>query len=52
VAKIIAKKSGKPTYVGCSVALGDSSIEEEMAGMKTAVETILKVLQEEGQDSG
>ena len=46
VAKIVAKRAGKPTYVGCSVGFGGvgGEVEEEMEGLKVAVEGILGVL--------
>ncbi|KAL9006310.1 MAG: hypothetical protein Q9188_000909 [Gyalolechia gomerana] len=46
VAKILARKTGKPTYVGCSVVLGNPPVEEEVAGMRAAVEEVMKVLGE------
>ena len=44
VAKIIAKKSGKPAYVSCSAVFGEFGIEAEMAGVKAAVEAAMKTL--------
>lgn len=46
VAKILARKTGKPTYVGCSVAFGNPTVEEEVAGMRAAVEEVMRVLGE------
>lgn len=44
-AKIIAKRTSKPTYVGCSVALPQgTSVEEEIEAAKVAVEGILALL--------
>ncbi|MCJ1409809.1 hypothetical protein MMC19_003892 [Ptychographa xylographoides] len=40
-AKILAKKTGKPTYVGCSATFGGATVEEEMAAVKIAVDAIL-----------
>jgi len=46
VAKILARRTGKPTYVGCSAVFGNYGIEEEMAGVKAAVDGIMKSLSE------
>ena len=47
VAKIVAKKSGRPTYVGCSVNLGmGARVEEEMEALRVAVDGAMGVLQE------
>lgn len=43
VAKIVARRTKKPVYVGCSIdpnALG-MSVEEEMEGLKKIVEVIV-----------
>ena len=44
VAKIIAKRTGKPAYVSSSVVFGSFGIEEEMAGLKAAVEGIMSIV--------
>lgn len=44
VAKILARKTEKPTYVGCSVVFGNPTVEEEVAGVRAAVEEVMKVL--------
>ena len=49
VAKIIAKRTKKPAYIGCSVLFEGASVEEEMEGMQVAVTGILKGLGEEGE---
>ena len=41
VAKIVAKRTNLPVYVGCSVHLGGASMEEELEGMKLIVTTIM-----------
>ncbi|KAM0798819.1 hypothetical protein BDR22DRAFT_791515, partial [Usnea florida] len=41
VAKILARRTGKPAYVGCSAVFGNSVVEEEMAALKTAIEAIM-----------
>ena len=46
VAKILARKTGKPTYVGCSAVFGGGQIEEEMAGVRAAVDGVMKALDE------
>ncbi|KAL6720497.1 hypothetical protein ACLMJK_002421 [Lecanora helva] len=44
VAKILAKRTEKPTYVSCSAVFGNYNLEEEMAAVKVAVENIMKAL--------
>lgn len=46
VAKILARRTGKPAYVGCSAVFGSHGIEEEIAGVRAAVEGIMKTLDE------
>jgi len=46
VAKILARRTQKPVYVGCSTVFGDGGIEEEMAGVRVAVEGVMGVLEE------
>ncbi|KAL8839607.1 MAG: hypothetical protein Q9176_004348 [Flavoplaca citrina] len=45
VAKVLARRTEKPTYVGCSVVLGNPTVEEEMTGVRIVVEEVLKVVQ-------
>ena len=49
VAKIIAKRTKKPAYVGCSVVFEGATVDEEMEGIQIAVAGILKGLGEEGE---
>ena len=49
VAKIIAKRTKKPTYVGCSVVFEGATVEEEMEGMQVAVTGILASLRGESE---
>ncbi|MCJ1440186.1 MAG: hypothetical protein MMC23_000669 [Stictis urceolatum] len=42
VGKILARRTGKPTYVGCSVGLGGASVEEEVEGIKAVVGAIVE----------
>ncbi|MCJ1387386.1 hypothetical protein MMC18_000229 [Xylographa bjoerkii] len=44
VAKIVARKTGRPTYVGCSATFGGATVEEEIEGVKAAIEAILNEL--------
>ncbi|KAL8847010.1 MAG: hypothetical protein Q9221_007923 [Calogaya cf. arnoldii] len=44
VAKILARKTEKPTYVGCSVVFGNPTVEEEMAGVRAVVEEVLRIV--------
>ncbi|KAL9025211.1 MAG: hypothetical protein Q9196_005931, partial [Gyalolechia fulgens] len=46
VAKILARKTAKPTYVGCSVGFGNPTVEEEVAGVRAAVAEAMKLLGE------
>lgn len=46
VAKILARRTGKPAYVGCSAVFGSLVIEEEMAAVKAAVDGVMGVLDE------
>lgn len=41
VAKILAKRMKQPIYVGCSVNLAGTTVEEEMEGLVTAVDQIV-----------
>lgn len=43
-AKIVARRTGKPTYIGCSVGLGSATVEEELAAVKAAIEGILRII--------
>ena len=45
VAKIIAQRTGKPTYIGCSVIFGSTTVEEEIAGIKVAIDGIMGIIQ-------
>ena len=42
VAKIVARKTGKPTYVGCSVSFAGATVEEEIEGVKIAIDAIIR----------
>ncbi|PGH07172.1 hypothetical protein GX51_01959 [Blastomyces parvus] len=45
-ARILARKMGTPVYVGCSVDFSDSTVEEEMEGLKKISETVMEKWQE------
>ncbi|SLM38264.1 hypothetical protein LPUS_08420 [Lasallia pustulata] len=47
VAKIVARRTGKPVYVGCSAAFPNATVEEEMDGLKVAIEGITEALGDE-----
>ncbi|MCJ1461427.1 hypothetical protein MMC07_000024 [Pseudocyphellaria aurata] len=47
VAKILAKRTELPAYVGCSVAFGGATVEEELEGVKLAVEGVMGVFLDE-----
>ena len=51
VAKIIAKRTQKPSYVGCSVSLEGATVEEEMEAMQVAIDGILQGLGDESRTS-
>ena len=46
------RRTGIPVYVGCSAVFGGMGIEEEMAGVKGAVEGVIGVLKEKGEEAG
>ena len=46
------RRTGTPGYVGCSAVFGGIGIEEEMAGVKAAVEGVIGVLKEQGEEAG
>ena len=52
MAKILARRTGLPVYVGCSAVFGGMGIEEEMAGVKRAVEGVVGVLKEKEEEAG
>ena len=43
-AKIVARRTGKPTYIGCNVELGSTTVEEELAAVKAAIDGILRII--------
>ena len=43
-AKIVARRTEKPTYIGCSVELGSSTVEEELAALKAAIDGVLSII--------
>lgn len=43
LAKILARKLNGPVYVGCSVSVEGMTVEEEMEGLKVAVENVVEV---------
>ena len=45
VGRAVAKRTGKPAHVGCSMVLAGSSVEEEAAALKAAVEAIMGALE-------
>lgn len=47
VAKIVARRTGKPTYIGCSVAFENATVEDEIASTKAAVDGIMIMLDDE-----
>ena len=51
VAKILVRRTGIPIYVGCSAVFGGMGIEEDMAGVKGAVEGVMEVLKEKGEEA-
>ena len=49
VANIVAKRTKKPTYVGCSVSFEGSTVEENIEAMQVAIDGILNSLEVENQ---
>lgn len=43
VAKILAKRTELPAYVGCSVGLRGATVEEELEGVRLAVNGVIEV---------
>ena len=46
------RRTGTPVYVGCSAVFGGMGTEEEMAGVKGAIEGVIEVLKEKGEETG
>lgn len=46
------RRTGISVYVGCSAVFGGMGIEEEMAGVKGAVEGVIGVLKEKEEEAG
>lgn len=46
----MARRTGKPVYVGCSATFPNATVEEEMDGVKIAIEGIVRALGDEGVD--
>ena len=44
IAKILAKKTGKPVYVGCSIAMHGVTVDQEVEGMKAVVQAVTQWL--------
>ncbi|KIX05673.1 uncharacterized protein Z518_03645 [Rhinocladiella mackenziei CBS 650.93] len=42
VAKILARRMKQPVYVGCSINLAGTFVEEELEGLTTAVDRIMQ----------
>ena len=40
-AKIIASRTGRPVYVGCSINFSGLTVEEEMEGLRKVIETVM-----------
>lgn len=45
-AKIVTRRTEKPTYIGCSVGFGNATVEEELAVVKAAVAGILSLIED------
>lgn len=43
VAKILARRTELPAYVGCSVAFRGATVEEELEGVRLAVKGVMEV---------
>ena len=47
---MMARRTVKPVYVGCSAASSNATVEEEMDVFKVAIEGISKALGDNGGD--
>lgn len=50
IAKVVARRTGRPVYVGCSATFPNATVEEEMDGFRIAVEGITRALGGDGAD--
>ena len=48
VAKIIARRTEKPAYVGCSAVFPAADVEEETGALRMAVQGVMGLLEKEG----
>lgn len=52
MAKILAKRTARPCYVGCSISFASAgrggSVEEEMEGVRAVVEAVVGLVKGEG----
>ena len=50
IAKILARRTGKPAYVGSSATFAGATVEEEVAGVTAVVEGVMRLLGEERRE--
>lgn len=43
VAKILAKRTELPAYVGCSVGFRGATVEEELEAVRLAVQSVMEI---------
>jgi hypothetical protein len=48
LAKILARKLGRPVYVGCSIYIEGMTVEEEMEGLSLVVARVKEAAEKEG----
>ena len=47
-AKILARRTKKPVYLGCSVSFAGATVEEEIEGVQAVIEAVMKEVGKEG----
>ena len=45
-ARILARKTGMPVYVGCSIDFSELVVEEQMEGLTKIIETVMEKWEE------
>ena len=48
LAKMIARRTAKPAYVGCSAGFPTANVEEEIGALQMAVEGVMNLFDREG----
>ena len=45
MARAVARRTGKPAYVGCSMVMAGASVEEEAAGLRAVITAVMGLLE-------